>query len=87
MYECMHLPHTIFFIILSVQCQTGAASAVAFSAGVTKHLVYQHAETVIYDRVFTNIGSGYNSATGIFTCPTSGIYVFEVIWLRSGMSQ
>jgi hypothetical protein len=24
---------------------------------------------VIYDRIFTNVGGGYSSATGIFTCP------------------
>ncbi|CAC5384216.1 C1QL [Mytilus coruscus] len=34
---------------------------------------------LIFDVVKTNQGSGYNSHTGVFTCPKTGIYVF--VWV------
>ena len=33
-------------------------------------------QSVIFDNVITNEGSGYNNATGNFTCAEPGIYVF-----------
>nr|KAG5709826.1 hypothetical protein BaRGS_032650 [Batillaria attramentaria] len=42
-------------------------------------------EHVVYDRIFSNIGSAYSSTTGVFTCPQSGLYVFQIHSLaRSG---
>lgn len=32
--------------------------------------------TLIFDRIRTNVGLGYNSFTGVFTAPKEGIYVF-----------
>ncbi|XP_048238284.1 complement C1q tumor necrosis factor-related protein 4-like [Haliotis rufescens] len=49
----------------------------AFSAGLTTHLTLQAGATVIYDKVFTNIGNAYDNKTGVFTCPQTGIYVFQ----------
>ncbi|KAK3082621.1 hypothetical protein FSP39_000641, partial [Pinctada imbricata] len=54
------------------------ASAVAFSAGITRTTQLNHSEILVYDRIFTNIGSGYDSSTGRFKCPNSGIYVFQM---------
>ncbi|VDI27987.1 Hypothetical predicted protein [Mytilus galloprovincialis] len=34
---------------------------------------------LIFDVVKTNQGGGYNSHTGVFTCPKTGIYVF--VWV------
>ncbi|KAK3097063.1 hypothetical protein FSP39_006035 [Pinctada imbricata] len=33
-------------------------------------------ETVIFDEVVTNVGSGYDVNNGIFFCPINGIYIF-----------
>ncbi|KAH9492054.1 Complement C1q-like protein 3 [Bulinus truncatus] len=51
---------------------------VAFSAGLSKSVTWIDGETIVLDRVFTNIGDGYDLNTGIFTSPTAGIYVFYV---------
>ncbi|VDI04506.1 Hypothetical predicted protein [Mytilus galloprovincialis] len=51
---------------------------VAFSAGLTQiaTLHASHNDTVPYDRVFLNMGGGYNKTNGIFTSPRTGTYVF-----------
>ena len=33
---------------------------------------------ILFDGIYYNYGSGYNSATGLFTAPVTGIYTFEV---------
>ena len=34
--------------------------------------------TIKYDGVGNNYGDGYDSNTGIFTCPTAGLYLFTI---------
>lgn len=44
--------------------------------------------TPIYDTVLSNVGSGYNNATGVFTTPATGTYMFSYItcYGNSGVS-
>merc|ERR1712087_576529 len=56
----------------------GQQMEVAFSAGLDQHLAVNGNQKVKFDRVFTNVGSGYESTTGVFTCPQSGLYMFNV---------
>jgi len=56
---------------------------VLFSVGVTSHAVVSAGQAVIYDKVFSNIGGGYDVSTGLFTCPVTGHYHLEV----NGLSQ
>ena len=52
---------------------------VAFSANVmAKPLELGAGQTVIYDKVLTNDGNGYDDRTGVFTCPVAGTYMFVV---------
>lgn len=57
-------------------CANGA-NEIAFSAGLGHDEHLQASQKVVYDTVFSNVGGGYDSATGIFTCPQAGIYVFQ----------
>ena len=35
-------------------------------------------QTLVFDKILTNIGGFYHATTGIFTAPQDGIYVFHV---------
>ncbi|XP_072314940.1 C1q-related factor-like [Eucyclogobius newberryi] len=39
---------------------------------------FSDTRTIKYKRVFTNLGNNYNSATGIYTAPFSGVYSISV---------
>ncbi|XP_077997601.1 caprin-2-like [Glandiceps talaboti] len=60
---------------------------VAFSVVRTTSLGPVSSDTVIvYDKVYSNDGNGYNTSTGKFTCPVSGMYYFMISALRQSSS-
>jgi hypothetical protein len=62
----------------------------AFYAYKTGNMSLNSTDTkVVYDATATNIGSFYNTSTGRFTAPVSGLYQFNVITtiISSGSSN
>ncbi|XP_052105805.1 complement C1q tumor necrosis factor-related protein 3-like [Mytilus californianus] len=47
---------------------------VAFYATLTKNQFLRGTKTVVYDNVYTNLGSSYNNIDGTFTAPEKGLY-------------
>jgi hypothetical protein len=52
---------------------------VAFHAHDVKDFILDRThEIIVFERVITNQGSGYNNATGVFTASIEGVYLFTV---------
>ncbi|XP_053393542.1 complement C1q tumor necrosis factor-related protein 7-like [Mercenaria mercenaria] len=61
---------------------------VAFSSFLDhnlEHLGINH--PIIYNKVLLNEGSAYNNNSGMFTCPTDGLYVFYFSVSTNGVHQ
>ena len=35
-------------------------------------------QTIVFDKVITNVGNAYDNVTGVFTAPVKAVYVFEM---------
>ncbi|XP_070182486.1 complement C1q subcomponent subunit B-like [Littorina saxatilis] len=70
-------------LVLILWSTSSASLDVAFSAGSTKHLLLRPGQKLVYNRVYTNVGSALNAGTGVFTCPQSGLYLFNVFALTT----
>ncbi|CAG2185782.1 C1QL [Mytilus edulis] len=46
----------------------------AFSASLSKSQNLGSNTNVLFDKVWTNVGNGYSTQTGVFTVPTGGLY-------------
>ncbi|XP_078312699.1 complement C1q tumor necrosis factor-related protein 3-like [Crassostrea virginica] len=51
---------------------------VAFTAAVTSPSNTWNSGNLIFNRIISNLGNGYNRRTGVFTAPVAGTYVFYV---------
>lgn len=62
----------------SVSSFTGNPMAFHANLGSSLNIqdIYKE-DTVVYDDVITNVGNGYDSETGIFTCRKAGLYSFS----------
>ncbi|XP_038047571.1 C1q-related factor-like [Patiria miniata] len=52
-------------------------SVVAFSAFKTAHFQGNDGDVIIFEDVATNLGDGYDSQSGVFTCAVPGLYLFS----------
>ncbi|XP_052778110.1 complement C1q-like protein 2 [Mya arenaria] len=53
-------------------------AGVAFSARLSSHILFRPGETLLFDDVMMNAGSGFKGSSGEFTAPLSGRYLFTV---------
>jgi hypothetical protein len=60
---------------------------VGFTAILTHNATLQHGQTVVYDLVHTNYFNGYDKASGIFTAPGKGLYVFSCTVMTLGIDH
>ena len=46
-----------------------------------------HTGTVRFSNVLTNVGNGYNTTSGQFTCPVSGLYHFALVIYKTAYAD
>ncbi|XP_021348746.1 complement C1q tumor necrosis factor-related protein 6-like [Mizuhopecten yessoensis] len=56
-----------------------AGSSVVFFSALDENMGPLNGETLLYKHVPVNIGSAYDPNTGMFTAPSSGIYLFNIV--------
>ena len=61
---------------------------IGFTAYATQHVIIENSpETVIFDGVLSNYGDAYDSMTGEFTCPVTGVDLSHLYQARSEGGQ
>ncbi|XP_048742172.1 complement C1q-like protein 4 [Ostrea edulis] len=58
-------------------CNPKPKTPVAFHAELSSDRTYKAGSPWVFDKVVTNVGNAYNPATGKFTTPSKGIYLFN----------
>nr|XP_022291259.1 uncharacterized protein LOC111102701 [Crassostrea virginica] len=66
------------FRINQTQSKCDVSTRIGFTAGVTSQITSWNSGTLVFPKVITNVGSGYNPSDGVFTAPRAGVYVFFV---------
>ncbi|XP_070568374.1 complement C1q tumor necrosis factor-related protein 5-like [Ptychodera flava] len=68
--------------------ETQNSTRVAFSVSRTTALGPVSGDTAVtYDKVYTNMGDGYDMSTGKFTCSVGGVYFFMITALRNNANN
>ncbi|XP_070710256.1 C1q-related factor-like [Pempheris klunzingeri] len=67
---------------------SASVSKIAFTAALGNTVgPFEHDTPLKYQRILSNLGSGYNPATGIFTAMTRGMYYFSYTMYNNNSGQ
>ncbi|CAC5390903.1 unnamed protein product [Mytilus coruscus] len=62
---------------LTFSGRSSTSNPVAVTAGLTHDVSLPHGGTVVFNKVFTNLGNGYDSSTGYFEAPIDGTFLIH----------